>query len=94
MNESPIWFIDYLRIMCLEFQVPALEHDGKVVGESMDLLYYLDEKFEGPKLAPTVSNLASILVLIFHLSCIQIHGMVANVNASRKRARNRQLQSF
>lgn len=74
-----------------------MEHDGKVVGESMDLLYYLDEKFEGPKLAPTVSNLASILVLILHLSGIHgadIDGMVANVNASRKRARNRQLQSF
>eukprot|EP01018_Ginkgo_biloba_P020953 Gb_12085 [translate_table: standard] len=33
--------------------VPALEHNGKVKGESLDLLEYLDNHFEGPKLNPT-----------------------------------------
>ncbi|XP_020529909.1 uncharacterized protein LOC18423576 isoform X6 [Amborella trichopoda] len=33
-------------------QVPALEHNKKVIGESLDLLYYLDTHFEGPKLLP------------------------------------------
>jgi len=47
------------------FQVPALEHDGKVIGESMDLLYYLDEHFRGPKLAPTVSDLRHLTLSLF-----------------------------
>jgi len=38
----------------LIFQVPSLEHSGKVTGESLDLLEYLENNFEGPKLFPTV----------------------------------------
>eukprot|EP01018_Ginkgo_biloba_P020951 Gb_12084 [translate_table: standard] len=34
-------------------KVPALEHNGKVTGESLDLLEYLDNHFEGPKLNTT-----------------------------------------
>ncbi|XP_057854634.2 glutathione S-transferase L3 isoform X2 [Cryptomeria japonica] len=34
------------------FKVPALEHNNKVIGESLDLLQYLDDHFEGPKLFP------------------------------------------
>jgi glutathione S-transferase len=33
-------------------QVPVLEHHGKVIAESLDLLSYLDANFEGPKLLP------------------------------------------
>lgn len=31
-------------------KVPALEHNGKVKGESLDLLEYIEENFEGPAL--------------------------------------------
>lgn len=33
-------------------KVPALEHDGKVIGESLDLIKYVDTHFEGPSLFP------------------------------------------
>ncbi|KAJ8899699.1 hypothetical protein K2173_019397 [Erythroxylum novogranatense] len=33
-------------------KVPALEHDGKIIGESLDLIKYLDSNFEGPSLLP------------------------------------------
>ncbi|KAH6555065.1 hypothetical protein KP509_1Z284600 [Ceratopteris richardii] len=33
-------------------KVPALEHDGKVKGESLDLLEYIDDNFKGPSLFP------------------------------------------
>ena len=33
-------------------KVPALEHNGKIIGESIDLVKYLDENFEGPSLKP------------------------------------------
>ncbi|KAI8556436.1 hypothetical protein RHMOL_Rhmol05G0253300 [Rhododendron molle] len=36
----------------LELQVPSLEHNNKVIGESLDLLKYLEDNFEGPKLLP------------------------------------------
>lgn len=30
--------------------MPALEHYGKIIGESLDLIKYLDNSFEGPSL--------------------------------------------
>ncbi|XP_022145714.1 glutathione S-transferase L3-like [Momordica charantia] len=33
-------------------KVPALEHHGKVIGESLDLIKYVDGNFEGPSLLP------------------------------------------
>ncbi|KAK9985414.1 hypothetical protein SO802_030365 [Lithocarpus litseifolius] len=30
------------------YKVPSLEHNGKVIGESLDLLKYVDSNFEGP----------------------------------------------
>lgn len=36
-------------------QVPALEHNGKIIGESLDLIKYLDNTFEGPSLYPEVT---------------------------------------
>ncbi|KAL0555526.1 hypothetical protein IC582_009474 [Cucumis melo] len=35
-------------------KVPSLEHNGKVIGESLDLLKYIDSNFEGPSLLPDV----------------------------------------
>lgn len=33
-------------------KVPALEHNGKIIGESLDLIKYVDSNFEGPSLLP------------------------------------------
>lgn len=63
------WFSAYFLICFWSLQVPALEHDGKVIGESMDLLNYLDEHFEGPKLAPVVSNLRCTSTYFLSFSC-------------------------
>lgn len=50
LSDRPLWYKEKVYPIG---KVPALEHDGKVTGESMDLLTYLDEHFGGPKLAPT-----------------------------------------
>jgi glutathione S-transferase len=34
--------------------VPSLEHDGKILAESIDLIKYVDANFEGPSLVPNV----------------------------------------
>ncbi|XP_011094759.1 protein IN2-1 homolog B-like isoform X2 [Sesamum indicum] len=34
------------------YKVPALEHNGKVIGESLDLIKYIDANFKGPALLP------------------------------------------
>ncbi|KAM1798472.1 hypothetical protein ACFX16_032741 [Malus domestica] len=41
--------IDLENRPCL---VPSLEHNGKVIGESLDLIKYLESNFEGPSLVP------------------------------------------
>lgn len=38
----------------LSRQVPSLEHDSKIKGESLDLIKYIDSNFEGPALLPEV----------------------------------------
>jgi hypothetical protein len=35
-------------------QVPSLEHKNEVKGESLDLIKYIDNHFEGPSLFPDV----------------------------------------
>lgn len=35
-------------------QVPSLEHNNEVRGESLDLMKYIDSHFEGPSLFPSV----------------------------------------
>ncbi|KAG0591825.1 hypothetical protein KC19_1G204900 [Ceratodon purpureus] len=50
LSDKPVWYKEKVYPVG---KVPALEHDGKVTGESMDLLTYLDEHFGGPKLTPT-----------------------------------------
>ncbi|WCJ34602.1 Glutathione S-transferase family protein [Euphorbia peplus] len=34
-------------------KVPALEHNGKIIGESLDLMKYVETNFQGPSLLPT-----------------------------------------
>lgn len=34
--------------------MPSLEHNGKIIGESLDLINYVDSNFEGPSLLPDV----------------------------------------
>ncbi|KAF7818562.1 putative protein phosphatase 2C 38 [Senna tora] len=34
-------------------EVPSLEHNGKVVGESLDVIKYIDANFQGPSLFPS-----------------------------------------
>jgi len=50
LSDKPVWYKEKVYPAA---KVPSLEHNGKVTGESLDLLYYLDEHFGGPKLAPT-----------------------------------------
>nr|WAA68432.1 lambda class glutathione S-transferases [Pinus yunnanensis] len=50
LQDRPAW---YKEKVYPPNKVPSLEHNGKVTGESMDLLQYLDNNFEGPKLFPT-----------------------------------------
>ncbi|MQM02531.1 hypothetical protein Taro_035293 [Colocasia esculenta] len=38
--------------ICMFSQVPSLEHNNEVKGESLDLLKYIDTHFEGPVLLP------------------------------------------
>lgn len=45
-----------ILLFFFSLQVPALEHNGKVIGESLDLIKYVDSNFEGPSLFPEVSH--------------------------------------
>lgn len=47
--DKPKW---YLEKVYPAGKVPALEHNGKVTGESLDLLEYIDQNFEGPSIFP------------------------------------------
>ncbi|KAI8556444.1 hypothetical protein RHMOL_Rhmol05G0253800 [Rhododendron molle] len=49
LGSKPTW---YKEKVYLESKVPSLEHNNKVIGESLDLLKYLEDNFEGPKLLP------------------------------------------
>ncbi|KAM7264542.1 hypothetical protein ACFE04_002225 [Oxalis oulophora] len=49
LQDRPAW---YHENVYPANKVPALEHDGKIVGESLDLIKYLDQNFAGPKLFP------------------------------------------
>ncbi|KAL0009927.1 hypothetical protein SO802_005035 [Lithocarpus litseifolius] len=41
LQNRPAWYKE---------KVPSLEHNGKVIGESLDLIKYVDSNFEGPSL--------------------------------------------
>ncbi|KAH9326709.1 hypothetical protein KI387_006887, partial [Taxus chinensis] len=49
LHDRPAW---YKEKVYSANKVPALEHNGKVIGESLDLLEYLDNNFGGPKINP------------------------------------------
>ncbi|CAI9091020.1 OLC1v1025937C1 [Oldenlandia corymbosa var. corymbosa] len=49
LGNRPAW---YKEKVYPANKVPALEHNNEVKGESLDLLKYLEEKFEGPSLLP------------------------------------------
>ncbi|GAA0154596.1 transferase [Lithospermum erythrorhizon] len=49
LEDRPAW---YKEKVYPENKVPALEHNGKVIGESLDLVKYIDSNFEGPSLLP------------------------------------------
>nr|ACN40973.1 unknown [Picea sitchensis] len=50
LQDRPAW---YKEKVYPPNKVPAIEHNGKITGESLDLLEYLENNFEGPKLFPT-----------------------------------------
>ncbi|CAM6022690.1 unnamed protein product, partial [Sphagnum balticum] len=50
LNDKPIWYAEKVYPVG---KVPALEHNGKVKGESLDLLVYIDQEFGGPNMTPT-----------------------------------------
>ncbi|XBI70940.1 hypothetical protein VPH35_065296 [Triticum aestivum] len=49
LEDKPAW---YKEKVYPQGTVPSLEHDGKVTGESLDLIKYIDSNFHGPALLP------------------------------------------
>ncbi|XP_058771060.1 glutathione S-transferase L3-like [Vicia villosa] len=49
LQNRPAW---YKEKVYPENKVPSLEHNGKVLGESLDLVKYVDANFEGTPLSP------------------------------------------
>jgi len=49
LRNRPAW---YKEKVYPENKVPSLEHNNKITGESLVLLKYLEDNFEGPKLLP------------------------------------------
>jgi len=48
--------------------VPVLVHDGKTITESNDIITYIDEEFEGPRLQPTTARDKEFLAEALHRS--------------------------
>ncbi|KAK6778648.1 hypothetical protein RDI58_025366 [Solanum bulbocastanum] len=49
LQNRPVW---YKEKVYPPNKVPSLEHNNKVIGESLDLVKYMDSNFEGPSLLP------------------------------------------
>ncbi|KAE8783169.1 Protein IN2-1 [Hordeum vulgare] len=49
LEDKPAW---YKEKVYPQGTVPSLEHDGKVTGESLDLIKYIDTNFQGPAFLP------------------------------------------
>ncbi|KAJ4704804.1 Glutathione S-transferase family protein [Melia azedarach] len=49
LDDRPTW---YKEKVYPPNKVPALEHNGKIMGESINLTKYIDSNFEGPSLFP------------------------------------------
>ncbi|XP_058774709.1 glutathione S-transferase L3-like [Vicia villosa] len=52
LQDRPSWYKDKLYP---PNKVPSLEHNNEVRGESLDLIKYIDTRFEGPSLFPNDS---------------------------------------
>ncbi|CAH9096181.1 unnamed protein product [Cuscuta europaea] len=50
LQNRPAW---YKEKVYPENKVPCLEHKNKIIGESLDLVKYIDSNFEGPSLLPS-----------------------------------------
>lgn len=48
LQNRPAWYKEKVNP---KNQVPALEHSGKIIGESLDLIKYVDQNFDGPSLS-------------------------------------------
>ncbi|KAI5560908.1 hypothetical protein POPTR_016G083500v4 [Populus trichocarpa] len=49
LQNRPAW---YSEKVYPPNKVPSLEHNGKITGESLDLIKYLESNFQGPSLLP------------------------------------------
>ncbi|KAH7537335.1 hypothetical protein FEM48_Zijuj03G0081600 [Ziziphus jujuba var. spinosa] len=49
LKDRPSW---YKEKVYPDNKVPSLEHNNKVIGESLDLIKYIDSQFKGPSLFP------------------------------------------
>ncbi|KAK3445318.1 hypothetical protein EUGRSUZ_A01199 [Eucalyptus grandis] len=49
LQDRPAWYKEKVYPMN---KVPALEYNGKIIGESLDLIKYVDSNFGGPSLFP------------------------------------------
>ncbi|MBA0846030.1 hypothetical protein Goarm_022195, partial [Gossypium armourianum] len=49
LQNRPAWYKEKVYPVN---KVPSLEHNGKIIGESLDLIKYVDSNFEGPSLVP------------------------------------------
>ncbi|KAL8484501.1 hypothetical protein ACS0TY_026984 [Phlomoides rotata] len=49
LHNRPAWYKEKVHS---GNKVPALEHNGKIIGESLDLVKYVDANFKGPSLLP------------------------------------------
>uniref|UniRef100_A0A0D9Z5L0 GST N-terminal domain-containing protein n=1 Tax=Oryza glumipatula TaxID=40148 RepID=A0A0D9Z5L0_9ORYZ len=49
-NDRPAWYKEVYPKNTL----PSLEHNNKIIGESLDLIKYIDINFAGPRLTPDV----------------------------------------
>ncbi|KAL5725735.1 glutathione transferase [Ranunculus cassubicifolius] len=49
LQNRPAWYKEEVYPLN---KVPALEHKNKIIGESLDLIKYLDSNFDGPSLYP------------------------------------------
>uniref|UniRef100_A0A1J3DCS5 glutathione transferase n=1 Tax=Noccaea caerulescens TaxID=107243 RepID=A0A1J3DCS5_NOCCA len=49
LTNRPAW---YKEKVYSANKVPALEHNNRVIGESLDLIKYIDTNFDGPSLTP------------------------------------------
>ncbi|KAJ8899792.1 hypothetical protein K2173_019492 [Erythroxylum novogranatense] len=49
LQNRPAWYGEKVNPTN---KVPTLEHDGKFIGESLDLIKFIDSNFEGPSLLP------------------------------------------